>query len=334
MPIPNYGVLKGTPTNYRNSKTANNHYQIRIDTGDTSFRIAVNVRSKEVPHDLLYAIDPNFRHPVLDTIAALPSGFTALPTRAGSGALDYLRANLFDVAGMKVIPEEQTGQNNDLNDLFDFYLKKAIQEKALVYAFGARWFPASPGKKDKYFKDTPDQGIHDIHMNQGNPAAGQFADDNGVWQDGGLFIHYAVSDTWVAVFLRFQSQAIRTDDVTGMPSDKIIPVPGVAGAPVRIVAALVNVSGAEEGREKVLLFNRTNLPVDLKDWVLTNNAQRKLVLSGELSPGATRVLTLPADVPLSNKGGILNLTDAKGNKIDGVQYTKEDAKAEDLWVVF
>ena len=72
-----------------------------------------------------------------------------------------------------------------------------------------------PATKDKYFGFLPGNGIHDIHMNQGN--VGQFMQDDGVYQDGGLLIHFPDQQEWVAAFLKFQSQAWHTDDTTGHP---------------------------------------------------------------------------------------------------------------------
>jgi uncharacterized protein YukJ len=43
---------------------------------------------------------------------------------------------------------------------------------SVIYAFGAKWGPEK-GKPDKYFKFVPGNGIHDIHMNQGNSGAVQ-----------------------------------------------------------------------------------------------------------------------------------------------------------------
>ena len=54
-------------------------------------------------------------------------------------------------------------------------------------------------------------GIHDIHMNQGNPVAGGFNKDNGVWQDGALLIHLPSKGTWTAVFIAFQTESWSTD---------------------------------------------------------------------------------------------------------------------------
>ena len=68
------------------------------------------------------------------------------------------------------------------------------------------------------FGFRPGRGIHDIHMNQGNPI-GSFSDDNGPWQDGGLVFEFPHQKLWTAVFLKFQTQAWHTDDKTGDPID-------------------------------------------------------------------------------------------------------------------
>ena len=39
-------------------------------------------------------------------------------------------------------------------------------------------------------------------------------------------------------------------------------------------------------------------------------------------------------VPLSNKGGLISLLDERGNKVDGVSYTREQAKKEGELVIF
>ncbi len=346
MSLRNYGVLKGNPTHFRNSWQANNHYQIKIDTHGDFFRIAVNVRSSETPKDLFYKILDPFQHPIFDKLKPLGFGFNKLENKVNSGALDYIRGNLFDINSMQIIPDEQDGKNNDLNDLFDFYIKKAIAEQGVVYAFGERWFPAKP--QDKYFKDIPDQGIHDIHMNQGNPE-GNFKKDNGVWQDGGLLINYPTSDNWVGIFLRFQSQAIHTDDTTGHIIDgasPIVPTPTPTPTPtpkpslpevqtpISIVAALVNPKGIEEGNEKVLLFNSSDSQISLNNWSIANNMKLKHTINLNLNSGETAVVQLSKEVPLSNKGGIISLLNGNGIKIDGVSYTKEQAKREGQWIVF
>ncbi|WP_433984224.1 DUF2278 family protein [Tunturiibacter empetritectus] len=88
-------------------------------------------------------------------------------------------------------------------------LNMTIADKdGVIYAFGSAY--ADSGKVD---------GIHDIHMNQGNPVGGKgggFSRDNGVWQDGALFINLPSKGTWTAVFIAFQTESWSTDS-TGNP---------------------------------------------------------------------------------------------------------------------
>ena len=81
------------------------------------------------------------------------------------------------------------------------------EEGSVVYAVGTKWRPEK-GKPDQYFKFTPGNGIHAIHMNQGN--SGEYKNDNGVYQDGALFIEYP-QDKWRAFFFAFQLQSFETD---------------------------------------------------------------------------------------------------------------------------
>ena len=61
-----------------------------------------------------------------------------------------------------------------------------------------------------YFHFKPGNGIHDIHMNQGNVEKWQ--GDDGIWQDGGILIHFEKEEEWIGIFLAFQSQSWCTDE--------------------------------------------------------------------------------------------------------------------------
>lgn len=242
---------------------------------------------------------------------------------------------------MKPLPFNVPGPDNDLNELIEKYILRAIAtENAVLYAFGEKWGPEDVA--DRYFGFLPGNGIHDIHMNQG--STGQFEKDNGVWQDGGLLLHFPSENQWVAVFLAFQSQAFHTDDVTGNrlpagPGAEPLPLdpanPEVSGK-VRIVAALVNPKGDDPGLESVSLLNSSPEPVDLTGWALADKMKRKRPLDGiRLAAGAFVTVPLTGeDIQLSNKGGIITLLDSQGIKIDGVSYTKEEAKNAGWTIVF
>ena len=172
----------------------------------------------------------------------------------------------------------------------------------MVYAFGERWGP-EPATKDKYFGFLPGNGIHDIHMNQGN--TGRFLDDDGVYQDGGVLVHFPDQHEWTAIFLKFQSQAWHTDDRTGHRITEPPPPPSGPPQPpgpptaeepdglVVIVAALVNPTQSPEV-EVVTLLNTAPHDIDLKGWALLDTQKKSLALSGVLSAGGTRHGAHPA----------------------------------------
>ena len=341
--IPGYGVLRGKAVEGK-LEGAKPHYQIHIQAAGADHRIAVNVMSDEAPSELLFFLDSDFRHPLLAQLPALAEGFNAVQKQPGGVALDFIRGNLFSPEEMKVVPLDREGAGDDLHQIFDLHVQQAIDRGADVYAFGSKWGPET--KADEYFHFKPGNGIHDIHMNQGNEKGHQ--QDNGVWQDGGLFLHFAGENRWLAFFLAFQSQSFHTDDQTGaaiQDQEAVVvpkPVPAPIEAPaappsaspalpgVSIIAALVNPGGADPGKETVTLLNLTPGPVDLSGWSLADGHGHALELAGPvLAAGETTRIDLSGqDVQLSNKGGTITLLDPHGLKVHGVAYTKENAALE------
>jgi uncharacterized protein YukJ len=335
MPLKSYGVLKGKAIEVRLGAGNSPHYQVRIIDDTTDYRIAINVKSAVSPSEVEYLIVEHFQHPILDVIDPLPRGFTKLARTPTSGALDFIRGNLFDRTLMRPLPHDVPGFDNDLNEKIDRVMQRAVADEAsLVYAFGERWGPEA-NKKDKYFGFLPGNGIHDIHMNQGNVA--QFKNDDGVYQDGGLFIHFPDQQEWIAVFLRFQSQAWHTDDTTGHAlSGPTPPQPPTTDEPhglIRIVAALVNGVTSPEVNV-VTLLNTAPHTVSLAGWALLDTQKKRLNLDGELAAGAVRTVTVEEPFALSNQGGVITIVDESGLKVDGVSYTREQAKHPGWTIVF
>lgn len=345
MALKNYGVLKGRPVGRRLAITSNAHYQVHLVSEDTDYRIAINVKSQLQPSELEYLVDENFSYPILADLADLPLGFNELERKPGGLALDFIRGNLFDRTKMIPLPFDVPGSDNDLNEKIDKYVQRAMSDElAHIYAFGERWGPETI--KDKIFGFSPGNGIHDIHMNQGN--AGQFAKDNGVWQDGGMLLHFPSENRWVGIFLKFQSQTWHTDDNSGQPI-KTIPSPVIGKPPVkpvtggkvlepdnivRIVAALVSPVGEDAGKETVTLLNASPDAIDLTGWSIADKLKNKHRLSGTVAAGASVVVTLPRNVQLSKKGGLITLLNQEGLKVDGVSYTQQQAQREGWTIVF
>jgi len=316
MTLKNYGVLKGRPIDRRLGAGASPHYQVHLVDEDTDYRIAVNVKSKQSPSELLYLIVENYAHPLVDGLKELPSGFTPLEMAPGGLALDYIRANLFRPDQMVPLPFNVPGPDNDLNEKLDFHVQRALAEAdAMIYAFGERWGP-EPDTRDQYFGFRPGNGIHDIHMNQGSVAG--FEKYNGVWQDGGMLLHLPCEERWVAVFLAFQSQCWHTDD----EKDNCLGSPEQPAEElgVVIVAATVNPVGHDPGLACVLLLNTLATAVSLDGWALVDRNKRRHPLDGlTLEAGAVAVVALSGTtIQLSNDGGLITLFNSEGLKVHGV----------------
>ena len=336
MPLHNYGVLVGrVQDTRREGATDTPHFQIHARGAGEDFRIAVNVLSQLSPPELLYVAVEGFAHPMLTALEALEEGFTPVPSVRDGAALDFIRGNLFDRSAMRTMPADSPGPDNDLADRLDhFALRAAADPTARIFAIGERWGPEA-STPDKVFRFSPGNGVHDIHMNQGN--TGRFTQDDGVWQDGGLLFHFPDTSLWVAVFLAFQSQSWHTDDTTGhsLPGEPgPTPGPGDPHRTIRIVGALVNAVGPAPEAETVTLLNPGAADVDLGAWKLVDRNGQQFPLSN-LSIGAGEAVRVRLGTPiqLGNRGGTITLLDGAGLKVDGVAYTGADA-VEGRTVVF
>jgi uncharacterized protein YukJ len=205
-----YGVLKGTVTGHLRDAD-DDHYQILVDAKGTMFRIAVNVQSSETPPDLKFQT-PAVPAALTKALQALAPGFKKLPGQNDDLSQDFVRGGIVKQNNFKVVPGDIPGADNDLKDKLESAVVDAVDKAgSMVYAFGAKWGPET-NKKDKYFKFLPGNGVHDIHMNQGNQ--GKFAKDDGVFQDGCLIFEYP-GGKFRAFYMAFQGQSFDTDDKTG-----------------------------------------------------------------------------------------------------------------------
>ena len=344
MALKHYGVLKGRPISRRLGSGSSPHYQIRVvDEGGTDYRVAINVKSRLAPSELMYHIKPHFVHAITAIVSPLASGFNPIAHQPEAGGLDYIRGNLLQPGLMTPLPHELPGPDNDLNEKLDQIVQRAMADpEAWVYAFGERWGPEN--KADKYFGFIPGNGVHDVHMNQGN--VGGFVQDDGVWQDGGLLLHFPAQGQWTAVFLKFQSQSWHTDDRTGhtltvpgpdepINPDPVVPQPTdiLPDGLVRIVAAMVNSKGSPE-KEWVILLNTSDRAIPLTGWELADKHKARLRLHGTLDGGAILKVDIKPPVALSNKGGIITLLNDRGLKVHGVSYTREQANQPGWTIVF
>lgn len=222
MPVQNYSVLAGDPTAGKVVSGKSAHYQITLQAPGGPFTIALNIQSVD-GSEVLYAIEEDFTPPDEAGLLALPMGMTSLKSEVDGLALDFVRSTVNDSPmitrqQMALLPQ-MIGRGSEDERMMNRARAKALEnavvtllnmtiadKDGVIYAFGSAFSDA--GKVD---------GIHNIHMNQGNPAGG-FAKDNGAWQDGALFLHLPSKNTWTAIFIAFQTESWNTDD-TGIPSE-------------------------------------------------------------------------------------------------------------------
>ena len=209
-----YTLFSGRVIDRRAETTGKSpHYHILLEGAGQRFRVAVNTRSgtsRSRSSELLYFADNDFRHEITTRLARVDDGIRLLDPRPSGLALDYQRGGMFDRHHMRRIPASRPGPRNDLVDEIDERIDRQLADPAgRLHAYGTRWGPER-NDPDHVFGFVPGNGIHDVHMNQGNRD--EHVHDNGAWSDGGLIFHEAAQNRWCAIFLAFQTQTWRTDD--------------------------------------------------------------------------------------------------------------------------
>src|SRR5262249_52041497 len=146
-----------------------------------------------------------------------------------------------------------------------------------LFAFGSHWHDPAPKPGIDTTFGTVD-GMHDIHMNQGN-APHEHGEDNGVFNDGGLILKFP--DRFVGLVFRFKTQWLPTDTATGNRSAGNSKETPPGATPVGTVTdgephpafpaaylerALVNPAGDDVGKEVVVIGNASTKAIDLTGW--------------------------------------------------------------------
>jgi uncharacterized protein YukJ len=166
--------------------------------------VAINVQSQVGNGGdvrVRYFVDHDFQPPARPQLLALATGLSPVARQAGGLALDFtLQPALVRPGDMLILDPGLSIAENDLHNELQDLIRRArlgVDTGAEVFAFGSRY-------------PTHD-GIHEIHMNQGNPPSpAQFFKENGHWQDGALVFRFPgagdIPDTFVAVYIAFHTQ--------------------------------------------------------------------------------------------------------------------------------
>jgi uncharacterized protein YukJ len=186
-------LVAGAP--YSDAYIGSPHYVIVVSKRDgANFNIAVNSASTAPgPNgdDRVYSyIDPHFVDPICDKLSGLqPDLYTN-----GFPRLDYWEdRSLLDIRRMRPIPyEDSTGARFDINDQINGLLTidEGTSSEQRPYDNGHEtldrtfWRPSGSGEVTVYgfgFLFPTRDGLHETHMNQGNPLGGGHERENGVF---------------------------------------------------------------------------------------------------------------------------------------------------------
>jgi uncharacterized protein YukJ len=342
----NYVCLRGKVHAFAPAAPPTNpHLWVVLEANGRQWFATINVRSDKAQFGdpvgksyLYYLIDSDFRHPIVPSILARPSGLSPVDRSYAGGALDFQRGNLFDPRAMRVLPLEGEGGDNLVRRLTGI-LQVAKDQGADVFFYGNGFHKDNPHQTDQAFGYTPDTpfGVDNIHMTQGDPKAiDQHVRENGIWHDGACFIWDAAAKRMTGAFLAFQTQAWHTDSTaapsTASPAAEapLYDFANGLGAALPLpprAAELTSLHRAPDGTGSLILANMTNAPIELAGWTVLSQAATSLPLpAGPLVPGQPLSLPLAAGL-LDDAGGILTLLDPAGLRVDGVAYLGGDAAA-------
>lgn len=169
------------------------HYHLVVGTPAGELDCVVNLKSRteiKVEYRDYRDVDRASLTPVL----GFPEGFHQLAPSPSSGALDVIRHPALSDPCTRWW--EESGLN--LVSLMRFYLERVSRLWVFGEPFGETGGPA---------------GVHNVHMNQGDPPASPFAAENGIWQDGGVLIEYLAPQPRLSLLVtKFQTQSLRTDE--------------------------------------------------------------------------------------------------------------------------
>ncbi|GAA1106194.1 DUF2278 family protein [Kitasatospora arboriphila] len=237
MPLPRYGVAAGTFHGFTRDPSHDfghwYHGHLTLTTPEGPYHAALDVDSPD-DNGVAYRVVDGLTTADVAAVRALPDGFHPLASTPASGALDYVRSpRLQDAAWLaapaalarrlrrlvarpapgaaafgpdlldrlagplpgRTFPWVPSDGDNAL-DVLQPYLRAANR----IYVFGQRFDGGAGGP-----------GVHDVHLNQGDPYGSQWWPDNGTWQDGAVVCEHP-SGTVAVWQIKFDTQVLTTDD--------------------------------------------------------------------------------------------------------------------------
>jgi hypothetical protein len=207
--LPDYGVLIGT---YDHSGTHLGqwlHEVLYVSANGTMYECAVDVNEPTgiFQYMVLHSLDPG----LFQNISSLADGYHDLVRAPGTGAIDYIRSPLIQqpegclalILGIfsSLFGSKERVWTDVTGNEAGQALVQLVTGSTRLYVFGA-----------PYENPHPSPGMHDIHMNQGDPVtSAQFHALDGIWQDGCVIVQTADGNL-AGYFGKFATQSLKTDD--------------------------------------------------------------------------------------------------------------------------
>ena len=193
MPLTGYSVVLGTFDHFTRDSSQQGEYgkyyhgHIYVKTPAGIAECAVDVSTPQgMPVDFLRR-EVSAKKAVAGKLA---DGLHPLTSDSKSGALDYIRAKYLKAASETAWSRAKA---DDTLDKLEAQLKKSKR----VLVFGKAY--------------TTGLGIHDVHLNQGDPEGTIWYASNGVWQDGGVITVHK-GGVLKAFLTKFTNQSLDTND--------------------------------------------------------------------------------------------------------------------------
>jgi len=198
-----YGVIVGALHDYDlvNPDTGQwPHYHVRLSANGQVMDSAINLKSLTDVQIEYRRRQFSIQEPLFTSIVALGDGLHQLAQTSSSGALDYVRHG--GITGT-------TGWTLQNGDNLIGALNALLSSVERLYIFGATY--------------STGVGVHDVHMNQGDPNGSSFQHLDGIWQDGGALFQYGGAQPRLEILqIKFETQSLFTDD-HGLPVSFHIP---------------------------------------------------------------------------------------------------------------
>jgi uncharacterized protein YukJ len=206
-----YGFVKTKVTSEPSLKPSRHghetqyHLHCNLDVDGEQWDVAINVGTNDADDLLKYKLVFDFRHPIIQTLAAAGGGSQDLTGQKKLPALDFLRSNLLDNTGKWRDSDVMDGSDDtEPAATLRRLLSRAHQESRDVYIFGRFYAQGN--------------GLHDVHLNQGSTKGfihrpGDDSNDhNDIWQDGAVMVDLGEPE-WAAYVSAFTQQLVPTDDL-------------------------------------------------------------------------------------------------------------------------